>query len=63
MFSDGQLNTTIPITIINDNQPEVDEMFCVRLSLPEGGALLGNINQSKPSLLIQPWVVAMLQLN
>lgn len=47
VFSPGQLEREINITIIDDAIPEVDESFCVQLSLPEGGATLGRIPQSK----------------
>lgn len=47
VFSSGQLERVINVTVIDDVIPEVDERFCVQLSLPEGGATLGSIPQSK----------------
>lgn len=46
-FGPGESERILSITINNDDQPEVDEEFCVILSLPEGGAILGNITESE----------------
>ena len=46
-FTSGQSEGVINITIMNDAIPEQDENFCVQLSLPGGGATLGNVPQSK----------------
>jgi len=45
------MEQVIPITIAQDDLPEVDEQFQVELFNPMGGATLGAFNQS--TLLMQ----------
>jgi len=40
------MEQVIPITIAQDDVPEIDEQFQVELSNPMGGAILGTFNQS-----------------
>ena len=40
------MEQVIPITIAQDDIPEIDEQFQVELNNPMGGAILGTFNQS-----------------
>lgn len=46
-FAAGQSQRTLNIGIVNDNGPEIEEEFCVGLTLPRFGAVLGNITTSE----------------
>ena len=46
-FSPGQLQRSLDIMIVNDNEAEIAEDFCVGLRLPRFGAVLGNITTSE----------------
>ena len=42
-FASGVSQQALTIGIVDDEVPELSEVFCVRLILPEGGAVLGDI--------------------
>ena len=43
MFVSGDSQEDVVVSIVDDAIPELDEMFCVSLILPEGGAVIGDI--------------------
>ena len=42
-FVSGDSEESVVVSIVDDDVPELDEVFCVSLILPEGGAVLGDI--------------------
>lgn len=42
-FASGVSQQALTIGIVDDEVPELSEVFCIRLILPEGGAVLGDI--------------------
>ena len=47
----GQTSTSVPITIIDDTEPEFDENFTVELIRVTGGASLGQASQATVTIL------------
>ena len=43
VFTSGEVEETIVVTIVDDPEPELDEVFCVSLILPEGEVDIGGI--------------------
>ena len=39
----GDSQEDVVINIVDDNLPELNEVFCISLALPEGGAVVGEV--------------------
>lgn len=43
MFESGDSEKNVVVSIIDDSVPELNEVFCISLVLPNGGAVIGDI--------------------
>lgn len=43
VFVSGDLQEDVVINVVDDDLPELNEAFCIRLVLPEGGAVVGEV--------------------
>ena len=39
----GDFEKEVVVSIVDDSVPELNEVFCISLILPEGGAVIGDI--------------------
>jgi len=44
-FTAGEQKSAVSIEIVNDEVPELEEMFVIKLTKPMGGAVIGERNQ------------------
>ena len=56
VFAEGQASASLNIPILNDSDPEIEEEFCVALSLARDGAALGNLTRSKGHTYIHTYI-------
>lgn len=52
-FADGESRTTVALTILDDNEPEIDEMFTVTLTDPTGGAQVATSDEGRTLIIIE----------
>lgn len=52
-FADGDSRTTVALTILDDNEPEIDETFMVTLTNPTGGARVANGDEGRTLIVIE----------
>ena len=52
-FADGESRTTVALTILDDNEPEIDENFMVTLSNPTGGARVAPDDEGRTLIIIE----------
>lgn len=52
-FSDGESRTTVALTILGDEEPEIDEDFFVTLTNPTGGARVASGNEGRTRIVIE----------
>ncbi len=44
MIYDGQTSGEVIVSVVGDEQPELDEIFIILLTSVDGGARLGDVN-------------------
>ena len=52
-FADGESRTTVALTILPDDEPEIDEDFVVTLSDPTGGARVASGDEGRTLIIIE----------
>ena len=52
-FADGESRTTVALTILDDNEPEIDETFMVSLTNPTGGARVADGDEGRTLIVIE----------
>ena len=52
-FADGESRTTVALTILADDEPEVDETFMATLTNPTGGARVAPSNEGRTLIVIE----------
>ena len=52
-FADGASSTTVALTILDDDEPEIDEMFMVTLTDPTRGARVATGNEGRTLIVIE----------
>lgn len=52
-FAEGESRTTVTLTILGDNEPEIDEDFVVTLTDPTGGARIATGDEGRTLIIIE----------
>ena len=52
-FADSESRTTVALTILDDNEPEIDETFMVTLTNPTGGARVAPGDEGRTLIIIE----------
>ena len=52
-FADGETRTTVALTILGDDEPEIDEDFTVTLTNPTGGSRVATGNEGRSRVIIE----------
>ena len=52
VFTSGDAEEEVLVTVVDDTEPELSETFCVSLILPEGNVEIGDTPECKHSLRI-----------
>ena len=52
-FADGEIRTTVALTILGDDEPEIDEDFTVTLTNPTGGSRVAPGNEGMTRIVIE----------